>query len=408
MDAHPVFSKWRATAARRRCHVAVPERPARSPLTCPAPAERIGEDLPAMLVGGPNHGEFPLCQEDGRVIRATSSISELRSAASDSRSPTSVRILGDMRWVLGGLTFSRVRLFLGVLLFVAASLKLRQFYAASFVGVKVDDWVGMALAAAEFSLAIWLLSGFHQRSARRVALLAFGAFALYSAFAAINGYSSCGCFGSVQVRPMLTLFIDLAALSTMLLCRRTDACVASNADPASRRPLLATSTDSRIKYAIVRVSSTACVAMIGIAFVGLLLLLGDVGDMVGTRLTGANGVVLNPDQWLGKRLPILGDVDCSDELSRGDWKVVVYHHDCPRCQEVIAASLASVRVSTESRSSRVMFLELPPFGGSPLDDLPSENIRHCRMARHAHEWWYIATPLEVQVSAGTVVGVSHE
>lgn len=60
-------------------------------------------------------------------------------------------------------------------------------------------------------------------------------------------------------------------------------------------------------------------------------ILGTEGEVVGV----AELVVLTPEEWIGKRLPLLRHLDVATPLSSGQWRVVLYHHDCAKCREII-------------------------------------------------------------------------
>ena len=43
--------------------------------------------------------------------------------------------------------------------------------------------------------------------------------------------------------------------------------------------------------------------------------------------------VLEPETWIGKELPILEYIDIADQLKKGTWLILFYHHDCPDCRK---------------------------------------------------------------------------
>jgi hypothetical protein len=69
----------------------------------------------------------------------------------------------------------------------------------------------------------------------------------------------------------------------------------------------------------------------------------------GFILGRGNLVILEPGKWTGKRFPLLPYVEDAprqlqqrqrplrQRLAEGDWRVVLFHHDCPICRELIAA-----------------------------------------------------------------------
>ncbi len=46
-------------------------------------------------------------------------------------------------------------------------------------------------------------------------------------------------------------------------------------------------------------------------------------------------VLLMPEEWTGKRFPLLDQIDVGDRLAKGTWLVVLYHLGCGECQELI-------------------------------------------------------------------------
>ena len=46
--------------------------------------------------------------------------------------------------------------------------------------------------------------------------------------------------------------------------------------------------------------------------------------------------VLEPETWVGEKLPILEYIDIGKSLKKGNWVVLFYHHDCPDCARAIA------------------------------------------------------------------------
>jgi hypothetical protein len=62
---------------------------------------------------------------------------------------------------------------------------------------------------------------------------------------------------------------------------------------------------------------------------------------LGTEFIGADGrktILLEPDKWVGKEFPLLPYIEppeVGEKLKIGEWTVVLYHHDCPKCKEVI-------------------------------------------------------------------------
>ena len=108
--------------------------------------------------------------------------------------------------------------FLGVVLLLAAALKLRGFNtnALPHSGILSAPWFQAPIIEWEFLLGAWLISGWRRGTAWLAALATFSVFALVSLRAGWIGLASCGCFGTIRVNPWLVLGIDLGAILLLL------------------------------------------------------------------------------------------------------------------------------------------------------------------------------------------------
>ncbi len=110
---------------------------------------------------------------------------------------------------------------LGILLLVAAALKLYGLNVAPFAqyGRLSNADIGLAAVEWEIVLGVWLLSGRAAIGAWVAALLTFLAFAGVSAYLGLIGQASCGCFGSVEASPWVAFGVDVAALALLAIAR---------------------------------------------------------------------------------------------------------------------------------------------------------------------------------------------
>ena len=100
----------------------------------------------------------------------------------------------------------------GLVLLVAAVLKL---ISASSVPVNfqlLEPLKQLLLVEAELLLGIILICGFKPRGTKLIGLLVFIGFSIYSAVLMAMGVQVCGCFGSVQVPPNISLFLDVVCI----------------------------------------------------------------------------------------------------------------------------------------------------------------------------------------------------
>jgi hypothetical protein len=113
----------------------------------------------------------------------------------------------------------------------------------------------------------------------------------------------------------------------------------------------------------------------------------------GVLTTDTGLVILEPEKWLGQKLPIAGFIDL--DLSHGEWTVVFHRHDCPTCHEVLPSY-----VELSSMGHKVALIEVPPFGNLN----PSESgCVHGQLT--ADREWFVQTPVEIQLRDGIVTAV---
>lgn len=100
--------------------------------------------------------------------------------------------------------------------------------------------------------------------------------------------------------------------------------------------------------------------------------------------------VLEPETWVGKKLPILDHIDIGKQLEKGTWLILLYHYDCPECAEAIAKYEQIARdLAANADFLRIALIEVPPYGLSHV----SENS-FCIIGRLAKtKEWFVATPL---------------
>ncbi len=120
--------------------------------------------------------------------------------------------------------------------------------------------------------------------------------------------------------------------------------------------------------------------------------------------TGAGMVVLESEKWLGKPLPLLEYIDIGDQLRQGKWLLVLYHHDCPDCQELLGPSRDS-RLNSLGDASRVVLVEMPPHrqrsDEAAFADCVSRNVAQLTDSRR----WFAETPTAIHLAEGVVISV---
>ena len=69
-------------------------------------------------------------------------------------------------------------------------------------------------------------------------------------------------------------------------------------------------------------------------------------------------MVLEPENWVGQRLPIADSLDI--DLSAGNWTVLLHRHDCPVCREQVPRY--EMRATA---GEQIAIVEVPPYGEIP-------------------------------------------
>jgi len=122
-------------------------------------------------------------------------------------------------------------------------------------------------------------------------------------------------------------------------------------------------------------------------------------------ISGQGVVLLEPNEWLGRRMPLLPYVKTTENLGAGTWMVVLIHLDCPKCQAVLPTYEEMARDWKErGLSSRVVVVVVP--AGRPegaRDGIPplDSSCTHGRLSDERE--WFVQTPTVIKLEEGTVV-----
>lgn len=278
---------------------------------------------------------------------------------------------------------------LGCLLLTTAALKadqLRSLLPWEEGGLN-SRWIMVPQIACELILGMWLISQMNSQVCRKVALGVFTVFAIVSLGKGLKGEISCGCFGHLQVNPWWTFALDLFALAALWWWR-----------PKSLPQSHASTYQFRL--------ATMCVTFLIFGGPALYLMLdsqplGPTGD----GIVNVDGVfvILEPEKWVGKPLPIVSQIDIGERLMDGTWTLVLYHHGCPKCQEALPKyERAAAIFSSQGTSTAVV--EVPPYG-SPKSE-STANLLHGRLNEKRE--WFTQLPVEMILENGVVKRASTD
>jgi hypothetical protein len=268
----------------------------------------------------------------------------------------------------------------GGLLIAAASLKVLYPAAADLTGATggTFPWYAATISIVIELLLGWgLVAGIGPKYLRPAAGILFTLFAVYSMHRAVAGFKQCGCFGAVSVPPWVTAAIDLVAAAGLL--------------PAE---------------SLLRHSRRARVAAVTAVAIGLPLLwmgmswVDQLGRGGASSGASENMTILSPDDWVGKDFPITSSIDPATEITKDSWDVLMFHHDCPKCQEVVPVQRAHAAANP---STRLLLLEVPPCGPAPED---SPNVTVAKL--NERQSWFVSAPVMIRVENGVVTSVTTD
>jgi hypothetical protein len=122
------------------------------------------------------------------------------------------------------------------------------------------------------------------------------------------------------------------------------------------------------------------------------------------EITGLGGaVVLEPETWIGKPLPLLAHIDIGPELQQGEWIIVLYRGDCRKCHALLE------RLALENRllGAGQRQVALVEVGDHLVDSRAGRDVSSWAASGRldpAHHW-HVSTPTIVHLENGRVVGV---
>ena len=298
---------------------------------------------------------------------------------------------GSLHHRKSGVLFTLVRVLIGVVLLIAAGMKAHQLISGyvpsptSVPGIPFLTSPSFQLLNVEIELLIglWLISGLYKRLAACFTIVYFLLLSGVSGYLIVAG-SDCCCFGRLVISPWFTFVFDVFSVAT--LC------------------LLLSTTDfgnSISSHQITFFATLSAFLFFGIlVFVSLpkYRVIASVNDDLGGE---GELVVLDVEGWKLKPLPILDQIDIGDRLKQGSCLIVLYHTDCPRCNEVIKhyESMAN------TIGTAIVLLEIPHLSGYNYQQpfRQYDKFMYAKLSRSKR--WVVSTPIVLELNDGVVVRV---
>lgn len=273
------------------------------------------------------------------------------------------------------------RLAIGVLLVTAAFLKASSPWESLLLesAYRVPRTAALLAIQAEIALGAAMLFNIWPRQTRRVAMASFALFAAFSAYRAIGGAESCGCFGPIKIAPWWTFGVDLAVIGVLAVC-----------EPEQGEQRTNQAGLAFAGYAAAGGSCLVLATLIAPSENRTNPILKDVGEVS----------LLEPDEWIGQPFPLGEFIEPSKQFSTGEWILLLYHHDCPKCRAARPKYEALVEKSSVSTSRSLLLIEVPPYG--PEKSANSESYARLTNDRE----WFVQAPVEITLHDGIVTGAS--
>jgi hypothetical protein len=276
---------------------------------------------------------------------------------------------------------------LAAVLLVAAGLKAESVLGRGTAVVEPSAALAIAAAGLECIVAAWLLSGWAAVGARRVAMGLLGVFAGIAGWRLFTGAADCGCFGRLHVHPAWTFAFDLLALLGLWSLGR-------GARPPGNGPG-PLSGGSPVRF--------ACALLLAAVIPTATFFAA--GRLLEPR--GGEGlVVLEPETWPGKPLPVLeyvADRASRAELGSGRWTVVLFNRDCHVCQEHLARLAREARVAPPGEAAgRLRVMDVASRDTPNAAAVPAA-LKQVALRQDVQ--YIVEVPVEVTIAGGIVQSV---
>ena len=122
--------------------------------------------------------------------------------------------------------------------------------------------------------------------------------------------------------------------------------------------------------------------------------------------TDAGGVfVLEPERWIGKRFPLASEIEGVQPLLHGDWTIILFHHDCSTCREVVPKYLQATHEPNRA-SFRLAVVEIPPKAIRDLIDLSDLPAPGMQLSLREGREWFAQTPVVVLLKDGFAISTA--
>jgi hypothetical protein len=282
-----------------------------------------------------------------------------------------------------------IRVGIGTLLLAAALSKTATSLDPKTTTFATEfPWAVHVLSAAELLLGVLLICGVLGREVWISAVGLFLVFWVFALYRAIAGYETCGCFGQVEINPWWMVFLDSAVLAILLRYRSA---YLKWPDGNERKA-------SSILGAGAFGVGQAVTAVLLLAF-AMPTAYRAAATVFGERPL----VFLQPADWVDQQFPLSDHLSPKFDFSDGEWIVLLYHHDCSACVDILPDyELLARRITENRRAPNVLIVEVPPLGEAIA---PLGHAFRAQLSRDRQ--WIVQTPVEIRIDNGIVTSATQ-
>jgi thiol-disulfide isomerase/thioredoxin len=276
----------------------------------------------------------------------------------------------------------------GLVLIVASVLKIHQLLTEPIISKGFwESWLFFVIQIPlEMGLGIWLVCGLFRKAAWMLAVLAFGLFIAVTLQKGLIGAESCGCFGTVEVNPWITLLVvDIPLFLGLVIFRPL------------RLKLLPPPWPKAAHF-----FGVAIPTFIAFGIIMPVLIFNKPPDKTDKY------EVVRPSEWISearerKEWSMLKYIDVADSLRKNIVVVMLYSDECETCHEAIPLyDRFSRDMAGNEDSIRFALIEVPPYASGRDSIVPADTSCLCGRLDSSKKW-YIQTPLVVLVVDGVAV-----
>ena len=270
------------------------------------------------------------------------------------------------------------------ILFIAATLKASQFYDGRPVSIDLTYLLSydLALIAFEMCVACWIVSNLMLRQTKIFVAVLFGLFAIVSLIKFVIGKQSCGCFGQLEIPPILTCVMD------------TFLSISSFRSTLSAKPYTDNPRGTCFRAIVLGITA---VTMVSFAVWTLNTQSKKIVVLESQKQIISDGsyVLVKPETWISHECPLLDYCDSSAPLKHGRRLVVVYRGDCEACHK----TLQTVRQLATARNLKLGVINMDASPKTVFSDEADYSVFLSKRNK-----WLIDVPCAFELRDGAVVG----